>query len=73
MLINSYNLYNKYVKKISLYDYRLSVIEVLLPNYQNISDKGVEEKKNYITQQVEKMTKKIKTQTISNLMRKGNS
>lgn len=45
MLINSYNLYNKYVKKISLYDYRLSVIEVLLPNYQNISDKGVEEKK----------------------------
>jgi len=36
LLINSYFLYNKHVKKTSLYDYRLSVIQGLLPKQQNI-------------------------------------
>jgi len=39
LLINSYFLYNKPVKKTSLYDYRLSVIQGLLPKQQNIQIK----------------------------------
>lgn len=35
LLINSYFLYNKNVKKISLYDNRLSVIDGLLPEQNN--------------------------------------
>jgi len=36
LLINSYFLYNKHVKKMKLYDYRLAVIQGLLPDSQNI-------------------------------------
>lgn len=61
LLINFYYLYNKYEKRISLYDYRLSVIEELLQNYHNVPD-NIEIKKKimkYITQQkCKKMTKK---------------
>lgn len=35
LLLNSYFLYNKHVKKISLYDYRLSIIEGLVPEKEN--------------------------------------
>lgn len=38
LLKNYYFLYNKYAKKTSFYDYRLSVIEALLRNNQNILD-----------------------------------
>lgn len=37
LLTNSYTLYNKYVKKVPLYEFRLSVIQSLLPNDQNIT------------------------------------
>lgn len=36
LLLNSYFLYNKHVKKISLYEYRLSIIQNVLPSNQNI-------------------------------------
>lgn len=37
LLTNAYTLYNKYVKKVPLYEFRLSVIQSLLPNDQNIT------------------------------------
>lgn len=46
LLINSYFLYNKYAKKISLYDFRLSIIESSLPINQNIPDNNRVSKKN---------------------------
>lgn len=36
LLINSYFLYNKHVKKMSLYEYRLSIIQNLLPSDENV-------------------------------------
>lgn len=51
LLINSYFLYNKCAKKISLYDFRLSVIESLLSINENVPDNKRVSKKNvkYIT------------------------
>lgn len=45
LLLNSYFLYIKYVKKISFYDFRLSVLESLLPEdaVKNITKPKVSE------------------------------
>ena len=62
LLINSYFLYNKYAKKTSLYEFRLSVIESLLPNNQTVFDTNtrIMKKKNktHFPKKVEKNDKK---------------
>jgi hypothetical protein len=75
LLLNSYFLYNKYAKKTSLYEFRLSVIEVLLPNDLD-NNTRITKKKNekHLPKKVEKNDKKkIQIQTISNLFRKRHS
>jgi hypothetical protein len=54
LLINSYFLYNRHIKKISLYDYRISVIESLLPKKDNKTQKNSEA---HLPKKVEKMKK----------------
>jgi hypothetical protein len=61
LLINSYFLYNRNAKKISLYDYRISVIESLLPQKDNKTQKNSEAKKTeaHLPKKLKKMKKQI--------------
>jgi len=63
LLVNSYFLYNKYAKKTTLYDYRISVIEALLSDKQIIQDNTpqiIKNKKNeaHYPKKVDKNDKK---------------
>ncbi|KAL4149291.1 hypothetical protein QTP88_003271 [Uroleucon formosanum] len=64
LLINSYFLYNKQVKKISLYEYRLSIIQDLLPSDEIILNTTHKTKKPdnfHLPKKVLKNEKKSKT------------
>jgi len=60
LLVNSYFLYNKYAKKTTLYEFRLSVIEALLPNDLDNNNTRITKKINetHLPKKVEKNDKK---------------